>query len=59
VKDPWGGTRTGFSATTKLNRKEFGLNWNAALEAGGFVVGDKIEINLEIEAIKQAASQAA
>jgi polyisoprenoid-binding protein YceI len=59
VKDPWGGTRTGFSATTRLNRKEFGLNWNAALEAGGFVVGDKIDINIEIEAIKAAASQAA
>jgi len=59
VKDPWGGTRTGFSATTKLNRKDFGLNWNVALEAGGFLVGDKIDINLEIEAIKAAATQAA
>jgi polyisoprenoid-binding protein YceI len=59
VKDPWGGTRTGFSAKTKLNRKDFGLTWNLALEAGGFVVGDKLEISIEIEAIKAAASAAA
>jgi len=55
VKDPWGGTRTGFSAKTSVSRKEFGLHWNAVLEAGGVVVGDKIEINLEIEAIKKSA----
>jgi len=59
VKDPWGGTRTGFSAKTSVNRKDFGLHWNAALEAGGVLVGDKIEISLEIEAIKAAAAQAA
>jgi polyisoprenoid-binding protein YceI len=59
VKDPWGGTRTGFSAKTQVNRKDFGLTWNVALEAGGFVVGDKIEITLEIEAVKKAASAAA
>jgi polyisoprenoid-binding protein YceI len=59
VKDPWGGTRTGFSAKTALSRKDFGLTWNVALEAGGFMVGDKIEITLEIEAVKKAASAAA
>lgn len=59
VKDPWGGTRTGFSAKARLNRKDFGLTWNLALEAGGFVVGDKLEISIEIEAIKAAASAAA
>jgi len=59
VKDPWGGTRTGFSATARLNRKDFGLTWNLALEAGGFVVGDKLEISIEIEAVKAAASAAA
>ena len=59
VKDPWGGTRTGFSAKTAINRKEFGLGWNVALEAGGFLVGDKLEITLEIEAVKKAASAAA
>jgi polyisoprenoid-binding protein YceI len=59
VKDPWGGTRTGFSAKLTVNRKDFGLHWNVALETGGFVVSDKIEISLEIEAVKKAASAAA
>ena len=59
VKDPWGGTRTGYSAKTAISRKDFGLTWNVALETGGIVVGDKIEITLEIEAIKAAAAQAA
>jgi polyisoprenoid-binding protein YceI len=59
VKDPWGNTRTGFSATTTISRKEFGLTWNVALEAGGFLVGDRLDINLEIEAIKKAATAAA
>ncbi|MEO8701866.1 MAG: YceI family protein [Kofleriaceae bacterium] len=59
VKDPWGGTRAGFSAKTSISRKDFGLTWNGVLEAGGVVVGDKIEINLEIEAIKAAATAAA
>ena len=59
VKDPWGGTRTGFSAKTHVSRKEFGLTWNVALETGGLLVGDKIEISLEIEAIKAAATAAA
>jgi len=59
VKDPWGGTRTGFSARTQISRKEFGLTWNVALEAGGFVVGDKLDISLEIEAVKKAATAAA
>jgi polyisoprenoid-binding protein YceI len=53
-KDPWGGTRTGFSATTSIDREDFGLKWNAALEAGGVVVGKKVEIHIEIEAIKKA-----
>jgi polyisoprenoid-binding protein YceI len=59
VKDPWGGIRTGFSAKASISRKEFGLAWNALLETGGVVVGDKIEITLEIEAIQAAASKAA
>ncbi len=59
VKDPWGGTRTGFSAKTTISRKDFGLTWNQLLEAGGVAVGDKIEISLEIEAIKKAATAAA
>src|SRR5204863_5594547 len=46
VKDPWGGERAGFSAHTTINRKDFGLTWNMMLEAGGIVVGDKIEIGI-------------
>lgn len=49
--DPWGGERVGFTATTKLNRDEFGLTWNAALEAGGVMVGNEVKINLEIQAV--------
>ena len=51
--DPWGGTRAGFTATTKVNREEFGLTWNAALEAGGFLVGKNVEIELEVELVRQ------
>ncbi len=52
-KDPWGGTRIGIEATTRINRKDFGLNWNAALETGGFVVGDEVTITLDVEFVKQ------
>lgn len=52
--DPYGNLRAGFSASTEISRKDFGLTWNAALEAGGVLVGDKVKINLEISAIKQA-----
>lgn len=52
VKDPWGGERAGFSAKTSIDRKDFGLTWNKALDAGGVVVGDKVEIDIEIEATK-------
>jgi polyisoprenoid-binding protein YceI len=51
-KDPWGNIRRGASASTKINRKDFGLNWNKALETGGVVVGDEVAITLEIEMIK-------
>jgi len=53
VQDPWGGTRAGFSATIEVNRKDWGLEWNMALEAGGLVVSDKVRLNVEIEAVKQ------
>ncbi len=53
-KDPWGGTRVGFEAGTTVNRKDFGVNWNAALEAGGFLVGDDVEIHLDIQAVRSA-----
>lgn len=51
VQDPWGGTRVGVAMNAKINRKDFGLNWNKALETGGFVVGDEIKINVELEGI--------
>ena len=52
MKDPWGGTRVGFTAKTKINRKDFGLHYNAALEAGGVVVGEEVKISLEAEFVK-------
>jgi polyisoprenoid-binding protein YceI len=58
-KDPWGGERAGFLASTAIDRKDFGLEWNKALETGGLLVGDKVELTLEIEAVKQAAQVAA
>jgi polyisoprenoid-binding protein YceI len=59
AKDPWGNERAGFSGKATIDRKEFGLRWNQALETGGFLVGDKVEIGLEIEAVKAAEAQAA
>ena len=53
VKDPWGKWRGGFEASITLNRKEFGLTWNAPLETGGFLVGDEVRITLSIQAIVQ------
>lgn len=54
VKDPWGNTRIGVSATTKINRSEFGLTFNATLETGGVMVGDDVSITLELEFVKVA-----
>jgi polyisoprenoid-binding protein YceI len=51
-KDPWGNTKAGFSVTGKLNRKDFGLNWNAALETGGVLVSDDVKIAAEIQLVK-------
>jgi len=51
-KDPWGNTRIGWTATTKINRKDFGLTWNTALETGGILVGDEVTITFDVEAIK-------
>src|SRR5205823_5545131 len=53
TKDPYGGTRAGFTATTEIDRKDFGINTNLPLDGGGAVVGDKVQISLEIEAILQ------
>jgi|SRR5579859_6728815 len=52
AKDPWGNTRVGVSATTRISRKDFGLSWNAALESGGFLVGDDVTITLDVQFIK-------
>jgi polyisoprenoid-binding protein YceI len=52
AKDPWGNTRLGLSATTKINRKDFGLTWNAALEAGSILVGDEVTITLDLQFVK-------
>jgi polyisoprenoid-binding protein YceI len=52
AKDPWGNTRVGLSATTKINRKDFGLTWNAALETGGILVGDDVTITLDVQFVK-------
>ena len=51
AKDPWGGTRTGFSATTTINRKDFGMTWNKALDNGGMLVGDDVRIEIEVEGL--------
>ena len=53
AKDPWGNVRAGFETSIALNRKDFGLTWNAALETGGFLVGDEVRIDLSIQAIAQ------
>ncbi len=53
AKAPWGTTSAGFSASTKINRKDWGLNWNVALETGGVLVGEEVMIELELEIIKQ------
>jgi polyisoprenoid-binding protein YceI len=56
-QNPWGKTSAGFSAHTKINRKEWGLTWNVALETGGVLVGEEISINIELEIIKQAEAE--
>ena len=54
AKDPWGNARIAVSATTKINRKDYGLTWNAALETGGILVGDEVTITLDVEFVKAA-----
>ena len=54
MKDPWGNLRVGLSATTKIKRKDFGLEWNAALETGGILVGEEVSITLDLQFVKQA-----
>ena len=56
VKDPWGAERVGFTARATIDRRDFGLNWNQALEAGGVLVGEKVEVSIEVEAVLRAES---
>lgn len=53
AKDPWGNTKAGFTISGKINRKDFGLNWNAALETGGFLVSEDVHLISEIQLLKQ------
>jgi polyisoprenoid-binding protein YceI len=53
-KDPWGNEKAGFSLSGKINRRDFGLNWNAALESGGVLVGDEVKISAEVQFVKQS-----
>jgi polyisoprenoid-binding protein YceI len=55
MTDPWGNIKAGFTLNGKINRRDFGLTWNAALEAGGVLVGDEIRLNLDIQLLKQRA----
>ena len=58
AKSPWGTTNAGFSGTTTISRKEWGLEWNQALETGGVLVGDKVRIDIELEIVKQPEAEA-
>ncbi len=58
AKDPWGNTRVGASATSKIKRSDFGLTWNAALETGGLLVGDEVKIELDVQLIQSASAGA-
>jgi polyisoprenoid-binding protein YceI len=53
TRDPWGNVRIGASASTKINRKDFGLTWNGTLETGGLLVGEEVKISIELEAVRQ------
>jgi polyisoprenoid-binding protein YceI len=59
AKDPWGNQRAAFTAKTSIDRKDFGLTYNQVLETGGVMVGDRVEIEADIEAVKQVAAQVA
>jgi polyisoprenoid-binding protein YceI len=59
ARDPWGNERAAFAARTSVDRKDFGLTWNQVLETGGVMVGDRIDIEIDVEAVKQAASKVA
>jgi len=59
IKDPWGNVRRGATATTRINRKDFGLAWNQVLETGGVMVGEDVDIQIDVQLIRQAAKEEA
>ena len=59
AKDPWGNDRVAFTAKASLDRRDFGLKWNQALETGGVVVGERVDIEIEVQAVKAVATRAA
>ena len=59
ARDPWGGERAGFSTEIELNRKDFGMMWNAALDNGGFVLGDEVRVTIDLETVRQVQAAAA
>jgi polyisoprenoid-binding protein YceI len=59
TKDPWGNERAGFTAHTRVDRKDFGLEWNKVIETGGVVVGDRVDIDLDVEGVRVASQRAA
>lgn len=56
VPDPWGGTRAGYQLTTTVNRKDYGISWNKTLDNGGLILGDEVEISIDLEVVKQQQS---
>lgn len=59
TRDPWGNERAGLTARTSIDRRDFGLTWNQVLEAGGVVVGDRVDVEIEVEAVKQTEAKVA
>ncbi|NNF12750.1 MAG: polyisoprenoid-binding protein, partial [Gemmatimonadetes bacterium] len=57
--DPWGGSRAGFTASTEIDRRDFGLKWNQALETGGILVGHAVGISLQVQAVKEVVEEEA
>jgi len=57
IKDPWGNPRTAINATTKINRQDYGVKWNANMDGGGVVVGDDVNITIDLEMVKQAPAK--
>ena len=55
LRDPWGNERAGYTATARIDRKDFGLHWNQTLETGGVLVGDEVKIDLEVELVRESA----